>query len=425
MSQTVRSLVSTGLGGLLLAALAWAIAGGCSREEAPPSPCADPLGCVEVAPGEPLVVGVLQALSGEPRAIGVDQLRAVELAVQSRGRGMLGHDVVLAVEDSHCSKEGGATAALKLAANPEVLGVIGPTCSGAAVSAAKVLSDAGMTLISGSSTAPVLTSSGGRKGTAWQPGFLRTAQNDEEQGRAAAQFAFHQLGKRKAASIHDGDPYTRGLAEAFDHAFAALGGEVRLATGINKGDRDMRPVLAAVVSSGAGFVFAPVFRPEGDYLVLQARRTKGLEAVPLMSSDGLFLEGFLEAAGDASRGLYFVLPVTPEGKEYDALVARYKERYGADPSTSYHAHTYDAANMLLDAARSVAVSLPGGGLRIGRQALRDKLRSTRGYPGLTGTLVCDEFGDCGSSRFKVLRLDDPAGGMEALKANEVFRHVPR
>ncbi|MEW5772359.1 MAG: branched-chain amino acid ABC transporter substrate-binding protein [Thermodesulfobacteriota bacterium] len=425
MSRTALPLPAAGRGFVLLAALAWALLAGCGREDPPVPACPDPLGCVEVAPGEPLVVGVLEALSGEPRPIGLDQLRAVELAVESWGGGMLGHDIVLAVEDSHCSKEGGVTAALKLAANPKVLGAVGPTCSGAAVSAGKVLSDAGMVLVSGSSTAPVLTRTGDRKGAAWQPGFMRTAQNDEEQGRAAAQFAFHRLGVRRAASIHDGDPYTRGLAEAFDAAFAALGGEVALSTGVNKGDRDMQPVLAAVAASGARFLFAPVFRPEGDRLVLQARKVKGLEDAAVMSSDGLFLDGFLDAVGDAGRGLYFVLPATPEGKGYEAFVARYRERYGEAPNTSYHAHTYDAANMLLDAVRNVAASLPGGGLRFGRQALRDKLRSTRGYAGLTGTLACDEFGDCGSSRFKVLRLDDPSGGMEALRANEVFRHAPR
>ncbi len=417
-SRTLRIML------LALALLAAFSLAGCNREEVAQG-CADPLGCVDLAAGEPLVVGVLQALSGDPRAIGVDQLRAVELAVEERGDNLLGHAIVLDAEDSHCSKEGGTMAALKMVANPKVVGVIGPTCSGAAVSAAKVLSDAGLTLISGSSTAPVLTRVGGGKGAAWQPSFLRTAQNDEEQGKAAARFAFQQLGMRKAASIHDGDPYTRGLAEAFNQSFADLGGEVVTATAVNKGDRNMRPVLAAVAASGARFIFAPVFRPEGDYLVRQTKEVKGLETAVIMSSDGLFLAGFLDAVGNAARGMFFVLPVTPEGKEYESMVARYRARFKEEPSTSYHAQTYDATNMLLDGIRKVAQKLPGGGVRIGRQALRDALHAVSNYPGLSGVITCDGYGDCGASRFKVLRLDDPAAGIEALKNNEVFRYAPR
>lgn len=396
----------------------------CSREE-PAAGCADPLGCVEVGPGEPVIVAALQVLSGELKTIGLDQLRGVELAVEARGGRLLGHPIALASEDSHCSKEGGATSALKIAANPKVVGVIGPTCSAAAVEAADILSDAGLVLISGSSTAPVLTRTGQGKGPAWRPGFLRTAQNDLQQGKAAADFAFHGLGKRRAASIHDGDPYTRGLAEAFDQAFADLGGSVVQSAAVNKGDSNMRPVLAAVASAGAEFIFLPVFRPEGDHLVVQAREVQGLEDAALMSSDGVFLDAFLAAVGDRGRGLYFVLPATPEGKGYEAFVTRYRARYGEAPTTSYHAHTCDAANLLLDAIAKVAVPVRGGGLRIGRQALRDALHQVSGYQGLTGTLACDEFGDCGAARFKILRVDDPAAGVEAVKANEVSFHAPR
>jgi branched-chain amino acid transport system substrate-binding protein len=316
---------------------------------------------------------------------------------------------------------------LKVAADPQIVGIVGPTCSGAAASAMKVLSEAGLVMISSSSTAPSLTSVGGEPGLNWQPGFLRTAQNDALVGRAAAIFAFQQLGVSQAATINDGDPYTRGLTDTFERAFTELGGQVVLSTAVNKGDTDMRPVLAAVAASGAELMFFPVFRMEGDYIVLQSREMEGLANVTLMNAEGLYFESFIEAVGEAASGMHFIAPATPEGPAFDDFAARYETEYNEPPtSTPYHAHTYDAANMLLTAIEATAVqdANADGTLHIGRQALRDVLYATSGYQGLTGSLTCDAYGDCGVARFKVTRLDDPAAGLEGLAANVVYTYPP-
>jgi branched-chain amino acid transport system substrate-binding protein len=345
--------------------------------------------------------------------------------LDDRGGKLIGHPVELHSADSMCSGEGGTTAALKIAADPQIMGVVGPTCSGAAATAMKVVSEAGLVMISGSCSAPSLTSVGGERGSDWQPGFFRTAQNDALVGRAAATFAFQILGVTKAATIDDGDPYTRGLANTFEQVFTELGGQVVLAATVNKGDTDMRPVLAAVAASGAELLFFPVFRMEGDYIVLQAREVEGLEDITLMSAEGLYFDVFIEAMGEAAVGMYFNTPAAPEGPVYDAFVSRYETKYNEPPfATPYDAHTYDAANVLLNAIEAVAVQDADGTLHIGRQALREALYATSGYQGLTGSLTCDEFGDCGAIRLQATRLDDPAAGLEGLAANVVYTYPP-
>ena len=42
----------------------------------------------------------------------------------------------------------------------------------------------------------------------------------------------------------------------------------------------------------------------------------------------------------------------------------------------------------------VAVETEDGGLQIPRTALRDALFATEGFEGITGTLSCNELGDC-------------------------------
>jgi branched-chain amino acid transport system substrate-binding protein len=393
------------------------------RPSPPPFVCADTIGCVEIAPNEPIKVGVLQNLSGQGPP-GLFMLHCVELAAEDRGGQLLGHPVELVSADSKCSGEGGTTAALKIAADPQIIGIVGPSCSGAAATAIKVVSEAGLVMISGSSTAPSLTSIGGQRGADWQPGFLRTAQNDAVAGRVAAIHAFQELGKRRAATINAGDAYTHGLTDTFHQAFAELGGKVVLDAAINKGDTDMRPVLNAVTASGAELLFFPVYEPEGNYLVLQAAERAPSAPISPMSAEGLYFETFIAAAGQAGVGMFFTVPAVPQGREYEAFLSRYEAKYQEPPFRIYDATTYDAASLLLSAIGTVAEQDRDGTLHIGRQALRDALYATAAYQGLTGSLTCDEYGDCGVARFHVLRLDDPAAGLAGLEANVIHTYPP-
>jgi branched-chain amino acid transport system substrate-binding protein len=392
------------------------------QSSSPSVECGDPIGCVDIAPGEPIMLASFQALSGTMAADGQSNLVTTELALADRGGQLLGHPVTLRSEDTQCTKEGGATAASKAAADTRIVGILGPTCSGSAAGAMKVVSEAGLVMVSGSSTAPSLTSVRGTPGVDWQPGFLRTAQNDALSGRVAATFAFEQLGVTRAATLNDGDPYTRGLTDTFEQVFTELGGEIVLATAVNKGDTNMQPVLTAVARSGAELLFFPVFRPEGDHIILQARETEGLEHVTLMNAEGLYQEGFVESVGHSGVGVHLVIPATPKSSARDAFVARYEAKSGQVPTNVYFLHTYDAVNLLLNAIETVAIQEKDGTLHIGRQALRDALHATSGYKGLSGTLTCDSYGDCGSARFEVLRLDDPELGLEGLAANTVYTY---
>jgi branched-chain amino acid transport system substrate-binding protein len=286
------------------------------------------------------------------------------------------------------------------------------------------MSQAGLVMISGANTAPSLTTIGGQQGPDWQPGYFRTSHNDEGEAQTAATFVFQELGVTKAATINDGDAYTRGLTGVFNQVFTELGGQIVLDAAINKGDTDMKPVLEAVAISQAELVFFPLFEPEGNHITLQAREVQGFENIILMGADAIFVSTFIKAVGSAGEGMYFVGPATPSGAAYEAFVAKYKSKYGEDPLGPFHAHGYDAANMLFEAIIKVAVKGEDGTLHLGRQALRDALYATSGFQGLTGTLSCDKFGDCAAASFKIVRLDDPAAGLEGLTNNVVYTYTP-
>jgi branched-chain amino acid transport system substrate-binding protein len=279
-------------------------------------------------------------------------------------------------------------------------------------------------MISGCNTAPSLTAIGGQQGPDWQSGYFRTSHNDALQGRAAATFAFQELGFKQAATINDGDAYTRGLTEVFSQVIIELGGEIVLDAVINKGDTDMKPVLEAVATSGAELVFLPLFEPEGNFITLQAKEAQGFEHIILMGADSIFVSTFIKDVGSAGEDMYFVSPATPSGAAYEAFVATYKSAYGEEPLGPFHAQGYDATNVLFEAITKIAIKAEDGTLHLGRQALRDALYATSGFQGLTGTLSCDKFGDCAAASFKVVRLDNPASGIEGVADNVVYTYTP-
>jgi branched-chain amino acid transport system substrate-binding protein len=57
--------------------------------------------------------------------------------------------------------------------------------------------------------------------------------------------------------------------------------------------------------------------------------------------------------------------------------------------------------LVLDAIEKIAQEGSDGTLLIGRQELRDELYATSGYAGITGSLTCDEYGDCADPKIAV------------------------
>jgi branched-chain amino acid transport system substrate-binding protein len=93
---------------------------------------------------------------------------------------------------------------------------------------------------------------------------------------------------------------------------------------------------------------------------------------------------------------------------YDAFLATYAADYGTEPTAPFHAHAYDATNMLLNAIEAVAQMDADGNLLIGRQALIHAIAATSGFEGITGTLTCDANGDCAVAQIAVNQVVDGA-----------------
>jgi branched-chain amino acid transport system substrate-binding protein len=361
--------------------------------------CEDELGCVVIGADDPIVIGSMLTVSGPTAFLGTDSLGGIELAILGRDGMLLGREIELVEEDSLCSAEGGQQAAQRVAADESMLGVIGTSCSSAGVAALPIISEAGLLMISPTNTGPVLTNASEEEGGVYQAGYFRTAHNDLFQGRIAAEFVYNELGSMTLATVHDGSPYADGLQAVMAEVFADLGGEVVFQGAVNVGDTDMTAILTEIATTAPDVLYFPLFEPESNFMAAQAREIPGLENTILMGADASFADSFPENTGDASIGMYFSSPfVSPEDTEYADFLALWDEEIGGVPPSGFHAHAYDATNILLDAIEVAAVEDADGNLVVGRQALRDAVAATEMFDGLTGVLTCQEespfAGDC-------------------------------
>ncbi len=384
------------------------------------------LGVVEVEAGQAVRVQLLgRADSSSPRAaaLAVADYGSVHgFPVQTEG-----------LIDPECTAAGGQAAAEAITgpqgAGPRVAGVVGPTCSPSAVGANPVLAAAGLTVISPSATAPLLTSNlQGAPGPDWRPGFYRTAHNDLYQAEAAARFLLEERGITTAATAHSGRAYTRGLAESFADAYQQQGGTLTALVEVAEDGSDTAAVLARLAAGRPGALYLPLRPDAAAPIARHATNTPGLEQALRVGADALLSDSFLGLP--ESEGIYYTGPAPLElantnqgtNRTGSQVLDAYQAAYGAVPDGPWWGYGYDAAAILLDAI-TAASRVKDGTLRIDLAGVREYLDSLDDYQGLTGRLGCDSYGDCGTQRIAIIEHLDhqnvPAG-----RANVVYQTSP-
>ena len=218
--------------------------------------CADAyasLGVVEVGEGETIGLAALQFLETDAAS---DQIRGMELAIEDYGP-ILGRDVELvSVEDEGCDRERAASAAVALASLPDLVGVIGTTCSDSAETAMEILSEAGMVMVGASISKPNLTSDlRGTAGSTWFPGFYRTFYNDLRFSTAAANFMASELSLEMVAVVHGQDAVNWAID--FETEFGELEGQTILFE-VEGSPTDLRPLLTDIERSSHNAIFLVV-----------------------------------------------------------------------------------------------------------------------------------------------------------------------
>ncbi len=160
-----------------------------------------------------ITIGVNLELSGRFATIGTSTLQGIEGALAQ----LPDANIELSICDNATTVEGSVACANRFV-DEGVTAVLGAISSSMSIPAAEVLQDAGIIMISTSSTNPATTQIGDY--------IYRMAYTDDFQGKVAARYAFNDLGASSAIVFRQqDDDYSFGLAGFFVDEFNALGGE--------------------------------------------------------------------------------------------------------------------------------------------------------------------------------------------------------
>ena len=344
---------------------------------------ADPWGNIVIPPGQSVKVGLSSALAGGYAVYGTDMLNGVDLAIEKFGGSLHGWTLTSEGQDDGCEGAAGVTVAEQFSADPNILGVIGPMCSGSIVPAEDIYAANHVVMITPSGTAVAVTAQGYET-------VFRTVPNDDLQAQVTVDYLTKELGLTSIAIIDDQSIYGEGLATAVKQKFEAAGGTVTSFEGINRGESDYSAVVSTSMTGSPQGVYFGGMDAEGMKLVVQFRAAN-FSGV-FFGPDGIKSQpSFADAAGAAAEGAYMTFGAVGGAAGYDDFLAAFKAKFGGDP-VAYGPGSYDATLILLQAADRVATVDANGNLVIGRKALADSIRATP-FTGVTGHLEFDQSGD--------------------------------
>ena len=329
--------------------------------------------------GEPVKLGFFMSITGRDASFGEAALRGARLAIDdlNTAGGILGRPAELVVEDNRSLPGESATAVKKLIARDKVVALVGECASSRTLEAAPLAQAAGLPLVTPASTNPRVTAVGDC--------IFRMCFADPFQGEVLANFAWKQLGLRRAALLIDpGAPYSVGLGEVFARTFTALGGQIVASQKYSGGDKDLRAQLTAIRSANPDALFLPGYYVEAGLAAQQAREL-GLKAT-LLGGDGFEAPQLIEIGGVALNGTYYSTHYSAESQSPASrrFVAAYQARYGGAP-VGLAALTYDSIRLIAD-----AITRAGSTDRL---ALKKALAATHDFPGVTGRTTFDEHRD--------------------------------
>jgi ABC-type branched-subunit amino acid transport system substrate-binding protein len=112
--------------------------------------CDDPLGCLELPPDSPIVIGILATLAGVQAPAGTKMLTSIQATVKLYGP-ILGHKVELTWQGTDCTEQSARLAAALLLQTSDLLAVIGPSCPADAAYSIPAFEDAGIAVLNPSS----------------------------------------------------------------------------------------------------------------------------------------------------------------------------------------------------------------------------------------------------------------------------------
>ncbi len=355
---------------LLVLVLAMSLLAGCSKSK-------DTGGTSDA---DVIKIGVFEPMTGAQAAGGEMTVEGIKLANEIKGE-VLGKKVELVIVDNKSDKVEAANAVSRLIEKDKVAAIIGSYSSSLAMSAGDIVKQKEVPAVGCSPTNPLVTLNNDY--------YFRVCFIDPFQGTVMANYAFKDLGAKKAAIIQDvNQDYSVGLSKYFMDAFRELTGDedsIVEISSYNSGDQDFTAQLTNAKGKNPDVIFAPGNYGECALMIRQARDL-GI-TTPILGGDTWESPEFLSIGGEAVEGAVFSTHFTAEAPVTNVsgiFLEEYKNKFNKD-ANAFAALGYDAYMVILDAIERAGSA--------DSKAIRNELAKTENFVGATGNITLDENGD--------------------------------
>ncbi|QUJ77678.1 ABC transporter substrate-binding protein [Sulfitobacter albidus] len=301
--------------------------------------------------------GPIESLTG-PMAAGAEMAMK---EVTDGGMLLDGATVTPMRADSGCIDNGLAVSNAERLIADGINGLIGADCSGVTGAVLQnVAIPNGMVMISPSATSPGLT-------TMEDNGlFFRTSPSDAREGEVMAEI-LQERGVKSIALTYTNNDYGKGLADAIESSFKAIGGEVTIVAAHEDGKADYSAEVGALASAGGDLLVVAGYLDQGGAGIINAALDAGAwdtfglpggmigDNLPatigpdldgsygqIAGSQGTGIETFTAMAEEA--GFDGTSPYTPESYDAAALLMLAMQAAGSMDPAEYKDHILDVAN---------------------------------------------------------------------------------
>lgn len=285
-------------------------------------------------------IGFIAQLTGADSYVG----QAAKLALEDRvaeinaAGGINGVPVELVTYDTRSEVPDAVAAAKRLMDQDKVSAIIGPEWSGAAIPIAAI-ADTSKTPVLATTASNVMVTVD--ENGSVHPYMFRVCFIDPYQGYAIADFAYKELGKRKAAFITDvSAAYSVGIQNFFEEHFVELGGELVAKEGYQANDQEFRAQISKVVDSGADLLIVPTATYRDIALIAKQATALGLK-IQYLGVDGWVADDLLSMASTELDGAFLSSGVTTESPEFKEFNTAFEAKHNMK-ATVYAYYALDA-----------------------------------------------------------------------------------
>lgn len=322
-------------------------------------------------------IGGLLEMTGGSASFGISAKNGIDLALTKiNEKGVLGGKKISLVVADNKSEAAEATNGMqKLISQDNVVAVIGPNLSSAAIAAGTLNNGAKVPAISPMGTNPDITVDPKTKQT--REYSFRTCFIDPFQGTVMASFATNELKVKNAAILIDNtSDYAKGLALFFKENFIKNGGIVVAEEAYLQKDTDFKSTLTKIKAANPDFIYVPGYYQEVGLIVKQAREI-GLN-MAMAGGDGWDSSKLPEIAGKAALDNTFFSSLYSPDDASDinrSFVAEYKKAYSANPDV-FAALAYDSTLLIARAIEDAGSAEPA--------KIAAAMAKIKGFKGVSG-----------------------------------------